>query len=100
MKANQKYVSLREDKTAIARVVGGLVALLVAIIIGVLVFYAVNDALAFSDDTARAAAAATWTNVNSTANTVWTLLPIIGIVVIAGIILAVVIGFGGKRGGL
>ena len=36
----------------------------------------------------------TWASINTTANSVWTLAPIIAIVVMAGIILAVVMGFG------
>ena len=100
MKANQKIKTLREDSSGLAKIIGGLVAFLVAIIIGILVFYSVNDNLSYSMWMGSGHAAA-WNNTNTTASTVWTLLPIIGIVVIAGIILAVIIGFGGgKRGGL
>jgi len=89
--------SLIHNKQGFAKVMGGMVALLVAIIIGVLVFYSVNDGITFTDSTVGSRAA--WNNTNSTASTVWTLLPIVAIVLIASIILGVVTNFGGGKGG-
>ena len=96
MKANQKFKDIKADKTAYTKVVGGLVALLLTIIIGVLVFWEVNDAITLSSDDAN-------TSRNQTtdmASTVFTLLPIVALVIVAAIILGVVLGFGGsgKRG--
>ena len=90
--------SLIRNKKGFAQIMGSMVALLVAIIVGVLVFYSVNDGITFSDSTVSSRAA--WNNTNSTAGTVWTLLPIVAIVMIASIILAVVTNFGagGKSG--
>lgn len=82
---------------AIGVVVGGLVS----IIVGVLVWYKLNTALWAAGSsghggtgTTFAAFNTTWAGVNSTANTIWTLFPIISIVMIAGVILAIVMSFG------
>lgn len=91
MKANCKAKGIVENKQAYTRVVGGLVALLLTIIIGVLVFWEVNDSITL--DTAQAN-----TSRNATtdmAATVFALLPLIALVVVASIILGVVLGFGG-----
>jgi ABC-type phosphate transport system permease subunit len=92
-------MKLIKDKHGFAQQMGMMIGLLVAIIIGVLVFYSVNSGIQFSDSGTVASRAA-WNNTNSTASTVWTLLPIVAIVMIASIILAVVMGFGGKPGGM
>lgn len=88
-----------KNNRAFAQQMGAMVALLVAIIVGVLVFYSVNGGINFSGG-GTVASRATWNTTNSTASTVWTLLPIVAIVMIASIILAVVTGFGGKSGGV
>jgi len=93
-----KLLSLRHDDNAIARVIGGLVALLVGIIIGVMVFYEVNESILFTG-VASTHYSTTWASINSTASTVWTMAPIVAIVGIAGIILAVIVGFGRSPGG-
>ncbi len=106
MKANKKY-TLKEDNRAFAAQMGGMIALLVAIIVGVLVFYNVNDNLVFSqgsqtgagEDSSVQAQRSAWNNTNSSASTVFTLLPIVAIVLIASIILGVVTSFGSKPGG-
>jgi len=76
---------------------GVVIATLIAIVIGVLVWYKLNSAVFaanFVSGKPQVALNATWLSVNTTANTVWTLFPIVCIVLIAGIVLAVVMGFG------
>lgn len=85
-----------------ATMIGVVIAGLVAIIVGVLIWYKINSAIYGSmgyaaDGTAKVGlnlTKATFTTVNASANTIWTLFPIIAIVVVAGVILAVVMGFG------
>jgi len=173
MKANRKFKSITEDAGAYTKVIGGIVALLLTIIIGVMVYYEVSDGVdQFSEQTetftgytaltsnasalvitldnspdgasncnvtcynatasanlsypafslnhkvirVAADAAHYYTQVNVTytghagtdeatttsmAGTVFTLLPIVALVIVAAIILGVVLGFGGtgKSGG-
>ena len=83
-----------------AAALGAVVAGLVAIIIGVLVWFKLDAALVTATGgmtTLPTGARAAWNTTNSTANTVWTLMPIIAIVIIAGVILAVVMGFGRSK---
>ena len=92
----------KNHKAQMAVALGGMIALLVAIIIGVLVFYEINDNISFDSANTSAEQAkyrAARNTTNDTAETVFTLLPIIAIVLIASIILAVVSGFGGRKGG-
>ena len=106
MKANAslKLKSIKHDNKAnMAVALGGMIALLVAIIIGVLVFYEINDNISFDSADSNAGHVsyrASRNSSNDTAETVFTLLPIIAIVLIASIILAVVSGFGGGKGGM
>jgi hypothetical protein len=51
MKANQRSKSLVGNRQGFAQIVGGLVALMVTIIIGVLVYYSIYDTDAFSGTT-------------------------------------------------
>ena len=95
----------KNHKAQMAVALGGMIALLVAIIIGVLVFYEINDNVSI-DNAQTGANGSSWVkyrsarnSTNDTAETVFTLLPIIAIVLIASIILAVVSGFGGIKGG-
>jgi len=81
---------------AYQQVVGGLVALLLTIIIGVMVYYEVQDSIDISSDEANDSINAT----NAMAATVFALLPLIALVVVAGIILAVIMGFGGAGKGV
>lgn len=92
MKSNQKAV-LSEDKKGYSAVVGGLVALMLTIIIGILVYWTIVGSIDLPNDTANT----TRDTVNSTATTVFTLMAIIGIVVIGGIMIAVITGMGGKK---
>ena len=73
-----------------AALIGGVVAVLITILIGILVYYKIAAGMGITGTQAVAAAA----NVNTTANTVFTLAPIIGIVMIASIILLIVTRFG------
>jgi len=90
---------LLKDKHAVTAQLGGMIALLVAIIIGVLVYYSVVGGLGIDTQTYNANATAQLNNTNSTASTVFTLLPIVAIVLIASIILFVVTRFGAGAGG-
>ena len=94
MKANRK--TTLENK-AQASLVGGIVAVLVVIVIGILVFWSVSDSI----DISSSAGQTVHSDVNDTAETIFGLAPIIAIVLIASIILGVVTGFGsGGKGGL
>ena len=93
MKANQKLKSLKENQKAYVKVVGTLVALLIMIIIGVLVFWETSDSITLDSDTANTSKNET----TSMATTVFELLPIIALVVVAAIIIGVIVGFGAGR---
>lgn len=82
--------SLRESNQAYASLVGGVIAVLVSIIVGLMIYYKIAGSI----NGLPAAGVTAASNVNSTANTVFTLAPIVAIVMIAGVILAVVTGFG------
>lgn len=81
-------------------VVVGVVAFLIAVIIGVMIWYKTNSAI-FTifkfpyDGTAHTAANATYAAVNTTANSTWTLAPIVGLVLVAGVIIATIMMFAG-----
>jgi heme/copper-type cytochrome/quinol oxidase subunit 2 len=94
------FRSLKNDNRAFAKAMGGMIALLVAIIIGVLVYYSVVGGFTVSSATYGSDASDAMNGTNDTAETVFTLLPIVGIVMIAGLILAVVSRFGGGGGGV
>lgn len=91
MKANSSAKIFRQDNDAYTKIVGGLVALLLTIIIGVLIFWEVNDSLTLGSAEANASRNKT----TDMATTVFSLLPLVALVVVASIILAVVMGFGG-----
>ena len=91
MKAN-KRIKLADDKNGITQVVGGLIALLLTIIIGVLVFWSVNNSI-----TVPGAGMASQNTTTAMATTVFGLLPIVALVIVASIILGVILGFGGKK---
>ena len=96
MKANQKFLEFKRDNQAYTKVVGGLVALLLTIIVGILVFWEVNDAIELDSTEANTSRDAT----TVMASTVFQLLPIVALVIVAGIILGVVLGFGGGKSGM
>jgi hypothetical protein len=82
------------DDHAYAGMVGAVIAVLVSIIVGILIYYKIAGSINGLPGAGVTAAA----NVNATANTVFTLAPIVGIVMIAGIILAIVTNFGRGSG--
>ena len=82
------------NDNAYAGMVGAVIAVLVSIIVGILVYYKIAGSINGLPAAGVTAAA----NVNTTANTVFTLAPIVGIVMIAGIILAIVTNFGRGSG--
>jgi len=91
IKKNMKFFKKMDDH-AYAGMVGAVVAVLVSIIVGILVYYKIAGSI--SPVGIPAAGLAAMGNVNTTANTVFTLSPIVAIVMIAGIILAIVSNFG------
>lgn len=95
MKGNQK-AKLVEDDHADARMVGMIVGILVVIVIGLLVFTEISNSI----ETGTTEGAVAHASVNTTAGTVFTLAPIVAIVLVASIILAVVTGFGGGKQGM
>ena len=90
----------RNQNQGSAQMIGVVVALLVSIAVGVLVWYKLSPSLissmgySASSSTALNTTKTVFGNVNTTANTIWTLFPIVGVVLIAGIILAIVTNFG------
>jgi len=96
MKGNRKFRNLKKDEKGYTKIVGGLVALLLMIIVGILVFWETSDSITLSSDAANTSKNKT----TSMATTVFNLLPIVALVVVASIIIGVIIGFGGKPGGL
>ena len=88
MKANKKFV---ENEDGYARAIGGLVALLITIIVGIMVYWQISGSLTLPNDTANTSR----DNVNTTAGTVFNLLPIVAIVIVGGILIGLVIAFGG-----
>lgn len=89
MKANQ-FVKIKKDDAGYATMVGGLVALLITIIVGILVYWQISGGITLS----TAAANTSRDNVNTMATTVFNLLPIIAIVVIGSIMIGLVVNFG------
>lgn len=86
---------LIKNKQAYTKVVGGLIALLVTIGVGALVFWEITDNFDGTSDDAN-------DSLNETqdmASTVFDLLPIIALVVVATIIIGIVVGMGGRSGG-
>ena len=96
IKANSKIKCLSRNDSGVTQVVGGLVALLLMIIVGVMIFWEVSDSIDLPNDDANTSRDAT----TDMATTVFGLLPIIGLVVVAGIIIGVIMGFGKGAGGL
>jgi len=96
MKANLKHRQLKDNKKGYTKVVGGLVALLLMIIVGIMVYWETSDSITLSSSEANESR----DNVNDMATTVFDLLPIIALAVVASIILMVILGFGGGKKGL
>jgi uncharacterized membrane protein YjgN (DUF898 family) len=96
MKANQSIKQLKPNNEGYVKIVGGLVALLLMIIVGILVFWETSDAI----DLSSAAGNDSKNKTTEMATTVFSLLPIIALAVVASIIIGVIIGFGGSKKGL
>ena len=93
MKANSKLINgLKKNESGYVKVVGGLVALLLMIIVGIMVYWETSDSITLSSASANTSR----DGVNSMATTVFDLLPIIALAVVASIIIGVIIGFGGS----
>jgi hypothetical protein len=98
--------NLSSQREGSAQMIGVVIALLVSIIIGVLIWFKINQSIFTSMGYAADGAPhvglnltkTLFTNVNTTANTIWTLFPIVAVVVVAGIILAIVTNFGRGSG--
>jgi heme/copper-type cytochrome/quinol oxidase subunit 4 len=82
-----------KDNKAFSQVVGSVVALLLTIIVGVLVFWEVSEAITLDSEDANESKNKT----TDMASTVFGLLPTVALVVVAAFILGVVLGFGGGR---
>ena len=96
MKANQKLKQLSNNKSGYVKVVGGLVALLLMIIVGIMVYWETSDSIELSSTDANTSR----DGVNDMATTVFDLLPIIALAVVASIILMVIMGFGSGKAGV
>ena len=81
------------DKQAYTKVGGGLIALLVTIGVGALVFWEITDNFEGSSTEANDSI----DEVEDMAGTVFDLLPIIALVVVAAIIIGIVVKMGGGR---
>jgi len=91
---------LKNNEASIPGLVVGVVAFLIAVIIGLMIWYKINASLAGATTftSLPSGARAAWNSTNTTANSTWTLAPIVGLVLIAGVIIATILMFaGGKR---
>ena len=95
MKANIKSKNLKQDNHAnyYAGAVGGLVALLVVIGVGAMIFYQITDNFEGTNNETND----TIDNTQEMGSTVFGLLPIIALVVVAAIIIGVVMHMGVGR---
>ena len=96
MKANKTIRQLKDNKKGYVKVVGALVALLLMIIVGILVYWETSDSITLSSDDGNTSR----DGVNDMATTVFDLLPIIALAVVASIIIGVIIGFGSGGKGM
>ena len=76
-----------------AQAIGIVLAFIITIAVGVMIYYKLNQAVVTAGGGADNIGDI-YNSTNATALTIWTLFPIVGIVLIAGVILAVVMGFG------
>lgn len=96
-------MKLLKDNKAMSGIPGlvvGVVAFLIAVVIGLMIWYKIDASLAASTtfSSLPSGARAAWNSTNTTANSTWTLAPIVGLVLIAGVIIATIIMFaGGKK---
>ena len=95
MKANVRSKGLKEDKagTMYAGLVGGLIALLVVIGVGAMIFYQITDNFEGTSNESND----TIDEAQEMGTTVFGLLPIIALVLVASIIIGVVMTMGTGR---
>ena len=95
MKANSKFIMEDNAEIPIA-MIGVVIGLAVSIIIGVLVFYKINGSLTMSARYGASGANynSSRTGINNSAQTTFTLLPIIAIILIASFMIGIVTKFG------
>ena len=75
--------------------IAGLIALLITIILGILIFYTIANSIPIEGEAANDS----FNKTMDTAGVVFNLLPIIAVVAVAGVLLAVILGFGGAGSG-
>jgi len=80
------------DNSGFTQVVGGLIALLVTISVGALVFWEISD----NFEGGSAEANESMAEVDDMATTVFDLLPIVALVVVASIVIGIVVKMGGE----
>jgi hypothetical protein len=91
---------LRNENASIPGLVVGVMAFLIAVVIGLMIWYKIDASLATATTFTAlpAGARAAWNSTNTTANSTWALSPIVGLVLIAGVIIATIMMFaGGKK---
>ena len=96
----KKLLNDTQGMGGIPAVVVGVVAFLIAVVIGLMIWYKIDASLASATTftSLPAGARAAWNATNTTANSTWTLAPIVGLVLIAGVIIATILMFaGGKK---
>jgi len=97
MKANQFLQELKEDRTAYAKAVSGLIGILLIIVIGVIVFYRLIEAADTEGNlqgTVRNQSNVSMNATTSMAGTIFSILPLIALIVLAMILMAVILGLG------
>jgi len=86
LKANQKALEFKHDTRGYAKMVSGIVAFLIITIIGVMIFYSISENITLESSEAKESANKT----KEQAKTVFSLMPIIALVLVAVTILAVI----------
>ena len=86
---------LKQSDKGYAEIIGGLVALLITIIVGILVYWQISGSITLSTDAANTSR----DSVNSMASTVFGLLPIIALVVVGSVLIGIIVTFGGRGRG-
>lgn len=96
----RSLLKCREAMSGIPALMVGVVAFLIAVVIGLMIWYKVDASLASATTFTAlpSGARAAWNTTNTTANSTWTLAPIVGLVLIAGVIIATIMMFAGGKG--
>lgn len=91
--------SLLKDNTGVVGAITAVVAFLIAVIVGILIWYKIDTAMVASTySTLPVSAKAAWNSTNATANSVWGLLPVVGLVLVAGVIIGTIMVFSRGNG--